>query len=65
METIQLTLNGRKRKEAADCVGTALGLAPVYRKAPSYAYAIGAAVIDRDGNTIPPLNPCNYRLDMV
>jgi len=50
METIQLTLNGRKRKEAADCVGTALGLAPVYRKAPSYAYAIGAAVIDREGN---------------
>jgi len=50
METIQLTLNGRKRKEAADCVGTALGIAPVYRKAPSYAYTIGNAVIDRDGS---------------
>jgi len=50
METIQLTLNGRKRKEAADCVGTALEITPVYKKAPSYAYAVGAAVIDRDGN---------------
>ena len=44
----QLTLNGRKRKEAADCVGTALGITPVYRKAPSYAYAIGKAEIDRE-----------------
>jgi len=34
---IQLTLNGRKRKEAADCVGAALGIAPVYRKVPTYA----------------------------
>ena len=48
-QSIQLTLNGCKRKEAADCVGKALGLAPVYRKAPSYAYAIGTADIDRDG----------------
>jgi len=44
----QLTLNGRKRKEAADCVGAALGIDPVYRKAPSYAYAIGKAEIDRE-----------------
>jgi len=36
-QSIQLTLNGRKRKEAADCVGTALGIAPVYRKAPIMA----------------------------
>jgi len=47
---IQLTLNGRKRKEAADCIGMALGIAPVYQKAPSYAYAIGMAVVDRNGN---------------
>ena len=45
----QLTLNGRKRKEAADCVGTSLGTTPVYRKAPTYAYAIGKAEIDRSG----------------
>jgi len=44
----QLTLNGRKRKEAADCVGAALGIAPVYRKAPTYAYAISKAEIDRE-----------------
>ena len=49
-QSIGLTLNGRKRKEAADCVGTALGATPIYQKAPSYAYAIGTAVIDRDGN---------------
>lgn len=48
MQSIQLALNGRKRKEAADCVGRALGTAPVYRKTPSYAYAIGTAVIDRE-----------------
>ena len=47
---IQLTLNGRKRKEAADCIGTALGATPVYQKAPSYAYCIGTAVVDRSGN---------------
>ena len=49
-QIIPLTLNDRKRKEAAGCIGTALGVAPVYQKAPSYAYAIGTAVIDRDGN---------------
>ena len=47
-QSIQLTLKGRKRKEAADCVGTALGATPIYQKAPSYAYAIGTAVIDRE-----------------
>ena len=45
----QLTLSGRKRKEAADCVGAALGITPVYRKAPTYAYVIGKAEIDRNG----------------
>jgi len=49
-QSIRLTLNGRKRKEAADYVGKALGVTPVYQKAPSYAYAIGTAIIDRDGN---------------
>jgi len=47
---IQLTLNGRKRKEAVDCIGTALGMVPIYQKAPSYAYCIGTVVVDRNGN---------------
>ena len=47
-QSTQLTLNGRKRKEAADCVGTALGATPIYQKAPTYAYAIGKAEIDRE-----------------
>jgi hypothetical protein len=45
---IQLTLNGRKRKEAADCVGAVIGIPPVYMKAPSYAYSIGKATLDRN-----------------
>jgi hypothetical protein len=51
---IQLDLNGRKRKEAADCIGTALGCASVYQRAPSYAYLIRkdektSATLDRNG----------------
>ena len=46
---IQLTLNGRKRKEAADCVGEAVNAAPVYAKAPTYAFDIGGIVLDRHG----------------
>jgi len=47
-QSVQLTLNGRKRKEAADCVGAALGITPIYCKAPTYAYAIGKAKINRE-----------------
>ncbi|HCC52606.1 MAG TPA: virulence protein [Porphyromonadaceae bacterium] len=46
---IMLNLNGRKRKEAAVCIGNVIGIAPVYRKAPTYAYDIGDLTLDRDG----------------
>ena len=46
---IQLTLNGRARKDAADCVGATLDMRPVYSKAPSFAFVIGPAAIARDG----------------
>jgi len=46
---IQLTLDGRTRKNAADCIGAALDMRPIYSKAPSFAFAIGPAVIDRSG----------------
>jgi len=52
---IQLTLNGRSRKDAARCVGEALSLTPIYRRAPTYAYTVGTDVeIDRDGFLIIP-----------
>ena len=46
---IQLTLNGRSRKEAANCIGEVLGVEPLYKRAPSYAYEIGGMVIDLHG----------------
>jgi hypothetical protein len=44
---IQLTLNGRSRKDAARCVGEVLEVTLVYQHAPSYAYEIGEAMLDR------------------
>ena len=49
---IQLILNGRTRREAAECVGRILRVRPQYMLTPSYAYSIGAATIDADGRLI-------------
>ena len=46
---IKLTLQGHTRKEAADCIGSAIGVAPVYRAAPSFSYDIGGVILDRQG----------------
>ena len=46
---IKLTLNGRTRKDAAACVGDAIGTVPVYQRAPTYSYAIGELTLDRQG----------------
>ena len=46
---IQLTLNGRKRKEAADCVGEVINTTPVYLRAPTYSFDIGGVILDRHG----------------
>ena len=46
---IQLTLHGRTRKEAADCIGSAIGVAPVYLAAPSFNYDIGGLILNRQG----------------
>ena len=45
---IQLTLDGRKRKEAADCVGNAISIAPVYQRS-GHAYDIGDITLDQHG----------------
>jgi len=46
---IQLTLHGHTRKEAADCIGSAIGVAPVYLAAPSFNYDIGGIILNRQG----------------
>ena len=60
---IQLTLNGRKRKEAADCVGEAVNAAPIYAKAPTYAFDIGGIVLDRHG--VLTIGDCDEALPTV
>jgi len=60
---IQLTLNGRKRKEAADCVGEAVNTAPVYAKAPTYAFDIGGIILDRHG--VLTIGDCDEALPKV
>jgi hypothetical protein len=50
IQPIQLTLDGRKRKAAADCIGTVLGVMPVYQCAPTYAYTIGSDGQGEDEN---------------
>ena len=44
---IKLTLDGKSRKEAAACIGSAIGQTPVYQRAPTYAYQIGDLTLDR------------------
>jgi len=60
---IQLTLHGRKRKEAADCVGEAVNAAPVYAKAPTYAFDIGGIILDRHG--VLDIGDCDEALPKV
>ena len=40
---------GKLGKELATAVGNFIGTAPVYQKAPTYAFAIGSYTIDRNG----------------
>jgi len=49
--TIEISYNvtGPRRKELATAVGDFIGMAPVYQKAPTYAFAIGSYIIDRNG----------------
>jgi len=51
---IAINLNGQKRKELAVVVGELLGEEVVYQKAPSYAYAIGEIVLDKNSTLIFP-----------
>ena len=46
---ISYNITGPRRKELATAVGNFSGAAPVYQKAPTYAFAIGSYIIDRNG----------------
>ncbi len=46
---ISYNVTGSRRKELATAVGDFIGTAPVYQKAPTYAFAIGSYIIDRNG----------------
>ena len=48
--TIQVNLDGRKRKELAKVTGAILGASVSYKGPPTYAYEVGKAIIGRDGN---------------
>ena len=46
---ISYNVTGPRRKELATAVGDFIGTAPVRQKAPTYAFAIGSYIIDRNG----------------
>lgn len=54
---IHYNATGPRRKELATAVGSFFDIAPVYQKAPTYAFAIGEYTIDRDGTLIGSENP--------
>lgn len=54
---IHYNATGPRRKELATAVGSFFDIAPVYQKAPTYAFAIGEYTIDRDGTLIGVENP--------
>lgn len=46
---IHYNVTGPRRKELAVAIGNFIGTAPVYMKAPTYGFAIGNYIIDRNG----------------
>lgn len=54
---IHYNATGPRRKELATAVGSFFDIAPVYQKAPTYAFAIGEYTINRDGTLIGAENP--------
>lgn len=49
---IHYNVTGPRRKELAAAVGNFIGTAPVYMKAPTYGFAVGNYIIDRNGTLI-------------
>lgn len=46
---IHYNVTGPRRKELAAAVGNFIGMAPVYMKAPTYGFAVGNYIIDKNG----------------
>lgn len=46
---IHYNVTGPRRKELAAAVGNFIGAAPVYMKAPTYGFAVGNYIIDKNG----------------
>lgn len=46
---IHYNVTGPRRKELAAAVGNFIGTTPVYMKAPTYSFAVGNYIIDRNG----------------
>lgn len=49
---IHYNVTGPRRKELAAAVGNFIGAAPVYMKAPTYGFAVGNYIIDKNGTLI-------------
>jgi len=45
----RFNVTGERRKELAAALGSIIGWAPVYKGAPSFAYAVGNYIIDKSG----------------
>ena len=51
---ITYNVEGKDRKELANAIGKLLGMEPIYRKAPTFAYDIGGYVVDKAGVLTTP-----------
>ena len=51
---ITYNVEGKNRKELANAIGKLLGMEPIYRKAPTFAYDIGGYVVDKMGVLTTP-----------
>ena len=48
---------GERRKALVAAIGNYLGIAPVYRNAPTFAYAIGEYMVGKTGTLVGPADP--------
>lgn len=51
---IECNIESDERRDLALALGEILGTTPVYRRAPTFAYAVGGCQIGRDGNIVIP-----------
>jgi hypothetical protein len=54
---VAYNVTGDRRKELVTAIGEFIRWEPVYKKAPTYAYAIGNYLVDRNGTLTGEDNP--------